>query len=32
MSKVPWMWVIITALVTFFVGPRVVGMISAKTS
>lgn len=32
MKNVPWIWVIVTALVTFFVGPKVIGVISAKTS
>lgn len=32
MKNIPWVWVIVTALVTFFIGPRVVGMISAKTA
>jgi hypothetical protein len=32
MKNVPWVWVIITALVTFFVGPKVVGVVSSKTA
>jgi hypothetical protein len=32
MKSVPWVWVLITALVTFFIGPKVVGAISAKTA
>lgn len=28
MKSVPWIWVIVTALVTMFVGPKVMGMLS----
>ena len=32
MKSIPWVWVIITALVTFFIGPKVVGMVGAKSA
>lgn len=30
MKSVPWAWVLITALVTLFVGPKVMGMVAGK--